>query len=270
VVPLVSAVCPTALIADDEPLLRTALRRQLAEVWPELEIVAQARNGREAVARFQEHRPDICFLDVHMPGLSGVDAARRIGRQAHLVFVTAYDAYAVEAFEHGVLDYLVKPVELARLAETVVRLKERLQSAQSAANTEALINELAERLQIERLQIKTRPTQLRFIRASVGKTLQLIPVETIDFLRSDEKYTRVCWRSDEGQARQTLIRMPLKELLAQLDHEQFVRVHRSTAINLRSVSHVSRNENETASIHLKGHDEVLPVSRAYLHLFHQM
>ncbi len=232
---------------------------------PLLEIVAQARNGREAVARFQEHRPDICFLDVHMPGLSGVDAARRIGRQTHLVFVTAYDVYAVEAFEHGVLDYLVKPVELARLAETVVRLKERLQSAQSAANTEALINELA-----ERLQIKTRPTQLRFIRASVGKTLQLIPVETIDFLRSDEKYTRVCWRSDEGQTRQTLIRMPLKELLSQLDHEQFVRVHRSAAINLRSVSHVSRNENETASIHLKGRDEVLPVSRTYLHLFHQM
>jgi DNA-binding LytR/AlgR family response regulator len=189
----VSAASPTALIADDEPLLRMGLCRQLGETWPDLEVVAQARNGREAVALFEEHQPDICFLDIHMPGLSGLEAARRIGRRAHLVFVTAYDAYAVEAFAHGVLDYLVKPVELARLAETVVRLKERLQTAQPAAATEALIDELA-----ERLQIKTRPAPLRFIRASVGKALRLIPVETVDFLRSDEKYTRVCWRSEEG------------------------------------------------------------------------
>jgi DNA-binding LytR/AlgR family response regulator len=265
VVPPVSTVCPTALIADDEPLLRTALRRQLGKAWPELEVVAQARNGREAVALFEEHRPDICFLDVHMPGLSGVEAARRIGRNAHLVFVTAYDAYAVQAFEHGVLDYLVKPVELARLAETVVRLKERLQKAQPAADTEALINELA-----ERLQIKPRAAPLRFIRANVGKALRLIPVEAIDFLRSDEKYTRVCWRSDEGQFHQALIRVPLKDLLAQLDRQQFVQVHRSVVVNLRSVSHVSRNENETGCIHLKDRKEVLPVSRTYLHLFRQM
>lgn len=259
------AVSPTALIADDEPLLRTALRRQLGETWPELEVIAEARNGREAVALFEKHRPDICFLDVHMPGLSGIEAARRIGRNSHLVFVTAYDAYAVEAFDHGVLDYLVKPVELTRLAETVVRLKERLQTAQPSAETEALIDELA-----ERLKIKTGTAPLRFIRANVGKTLRLIPVEAIDFLRSDEKYTRVCWRSDDGQSYQALIRVPLKDLLAQLDQEQFVQVHRSVVVNLRSVSHVSRDENETGCIHLKDRKEVLPISRSYLHLFRQM
>ena len=135
-----------ALIADDEPLLRDALRRQLAIVWPELEIVAEARNGREAMRLFDERHPDICFLDVHMPGLSGVDAANHIGRRAHLVFITAYDHYAVQAFAHGALDYLLKPVEEARLAETVSRLKERLQSSRPAINTEQLLQQLSEQL----------------------------------------------------------------------------------------------------------------------------
>ena len=134
-----SATRPTALIADDEPLLRDVLERLLAIAWPELEVIAQARNGREAVTLFEEHRPDVCFLDVHMPGLSGVDAARQIGRRAHLVFVTAFDAYAVEAFAQGALDYLVKPVEAARLADTVERLRARLRGAQPALNTEELV-----------------------------------------------------------------------------------------------------------------------------------
>ena len=138
---------PTALIADDEPLLRDALERLLVQVWPELEIVAQARNGREAIDQFEAQQPDICFLDVHMPGMTGVEAARHIGRRAHLVFVTAYDQYAVQAFAQGVLDYLVKPVEPARLAETVARLQERLRAAQPALNTEALLQQLAASLQ---------------------------------------------------------------------------------------------------------------------------
>jgi YesN/AraC family two-component response regulator len=136
----------TALIADDEPLLREALRRLLADVWPELDIVAEARNGREAVRLFDERHPDICFLDVHMPGLSGVDAANHIGRHTHLVFVTAYDHYAVQAFAQGALDYLLKPVEPARLADTVSRLKERLQSSRPAINTEQLLQQLSEQL----------------------------------------------------------------------------------------------------------------------------
>src|SRR5881396_4162814 len=137
---------PTALIADDEPLLREALVRQLEHAWPELEVVAQARNGREAVRQCEALRPDVCFLDVHMPGLSGIEAAHRIGRRAHLVFVTAYDQYAVQAFAQGALDYLVKPVDEARLAETVSRLKERLQSSRPAPDIEPLLQQIAARL----------------------------------------------------------------------------------------------------------------------------
>ena len=141
------AMNPTALIADDEPLLRASLRRQLAECWPELHVVAEARNGPEALELFERHRPAICFLDVHMPGLSGVDVASQIGRRAHLVFVTAYDQYALRAFEQGVLDYLVKPVQLARLAGTVTRLRERLAAIEPGAASETLLRQLAAYLQ---------------------------------------------------------------------------------------------------------------------------
>jgi DNA-binding LytR/AlgR family response regulator len=256
------------LIADDEPLLREALARQLAEAWPELEVVAQARNGREAVEQFEALRPDVCFLDVHMPGLSGVEAAHHIGRRAHLVFVTAYDHYAVEAFARGALDYLVKPVEQARLAETVARLKERLQAAQPALNSEALLQQLA--VQIAQLKSGAAPGWLRWIRAQDGQTLRLIPVDEVDYLRADAKYTRVAWRDDAGQPGEALVRISLKELLVQLDPAQFAQVHRSVVVNLRAVRHVSRGDNETADIHLKGRKEVLPVSRSYLHLFRQM
>jgi len=255
---------PTALIADDEPLLRQALARMLAATWPELVIVAEARNGREAIDRFEEHHPDICFLDVQMPGKSGVDAAQHIGRRAHMVFVTAYDKYAVQAFAHGVLDYLVKPVEVARLAETVARLQERLRAAQPALNTDELLQQLAASL------ARQSAGQMRWVRASVGQTVRMIAIEDIDYLRADEKYTQVAWRDDGGQAREAIIRTPLKELLAQLDPAEFAQVHRSVVVNLRAISHVTRGANETADVHLKGRPEVLPVSRTYLHLFRQM
>lgn len=256
---------PTALIADDEPLLRKSLARLLAQAWPELEIVAQARNGREAVEQFEARQPNVCFLDVHMPGLSGVEAARRIGRRAQLVFVTAFDRYAVQAFEQGALDYLVKPVEPARLADTVARLQERLRVAKPLPEVEAMLDALA-----AHLQKKSGSAPLRFLRASVGPTTRMIPVDEIDYLRSDEKYTRIAWRGDAGLPGEALIRTPLKELAAQLDGAQFVQVHRSVVVNLRSISHVTRGANETADIHLKGRDEVLPVSRTYLHHFRQM
>jgi DNA-binding LytR/AlgR family response regulator len=255
---------PSALIADDEPLLRKALARLLAQAWPELEVVAQARNGREAVEQFEARRPDICFLDVQMPGLSGVEAARHIGRRAHIVFVTAFDQYAVQAFEHGALDYLVKPVEPARLADTVTRLRERWLTAQPAIDAETLIEQLATRLRKD-----SAPAALQWIRASVGSTVRMIAVGDIDFLRSDEKYTRIAWR-DEGKPVEALIRAPLKELVAQLDATQFAQVHRAVVVNLRAIGHVTRGENETARIHLKARDDVLPVSRHYLHLFRQM
>jgi DNA-binding LytR/AlgR family response regulator len=257
---------PTALIADDEPLLREALTLQLKQAWPELEIVAQARNGQEAVEQFEALQPDVCFLDVHMPGLSGVEAAARIGRRAHLVFVTAFDHYAVQAFAHGVLDYLVKPVEAKRLDETVARLKERLAAAQPASNTEALLQQLS--AQVAQLQGGAAP--LRWIRAQVGQAVRLIPVEQIDYLRSDAKYTLVAFRDDAGEPFEALVRIALKDLAAELDPAQFAQVHRSIVVSLRAVSHVARGENETAEIHLKGRKEVLPVSRSYLHLFRQM
>jgi DNA-binding LytR/AlgR family response regulator len=257
---------PTALIADDEPLLREALKRQLAQAWPELEVIAEARNGRKAIALFEERQPDICFLDVHMPGLSGVDAANHIGRRAHLVFVTAYDHYAVQAFAQGALDYLLKPVEQARLTETVARLKERMQAAQPAVNTEALLQQLTTQL----AQMQSTPAPLRWIRAQAGQTIRLIPVDDIDYLRSDAKYTLVAWHDEAGRSADAVVRLALKELLAQLDPDQFVQIHRSVVVNLRAISHVRRHDNETAEIHLKGRKDVLPVSRSYVHLFRQM
>jgi DNA-binding LytR/AlgR family response regulator len=256
---------PTALIADDEPLLRTGLARILANAWPELEIVAQARNGREAVEMFEARKPDICFLDVHMPGMSGVEAARLIGRRAHLVFVTAFDQYAVQAFDEGALDYLVKPVEPARLADTVERLQARLRAGQPRSGTEALLEQL-----VARLDKNAAPGSLRWIHATVGQVLRLIPVEEVDFLRSDDKYTLIAWRGDEGKPGEALIRTALKELIEQLDADHFVQVHRSVVVNRRAISHITRGINETAQIHLKGRPEVLPVSRSYLHLFKQM
>lgn len=255
----------TALVADDEPLLRAQLVRLLAEAWPALDVVAQARNGREAVERFEAHRPDVCFLDVQMPGLSGVDAARALAGRAEIVFVTAFDRYAVEAFEQGALDYLVKPVEPSRLVGTVSRLQARLRAARPAVDTAVLLDQLE-----RRLFRRASPERLRWLRVSVGQTLRLVSVDDVDFLRSDEKYTRVAWRGDGGVPAEGLVRTPLRVLADQLDGTRFVQVHRAVVVNLHAVSHVVRGDNETADIHLKGRTEVLPVSRSHLHLFRQM
>lgn len=260
-----TATQPIALIADDEPLLRSALTRMLATAWPELTIVAEARNGREALAQFQALQPNICFLDIHMPGISGIEVARQIGRGAHIVFVTAYSEYAVEAFSQGALDYLVKPVEPARLAETVLRLQERLGTSQQAPDLDFLLDKLE-----ARLQKKAAPEPLRWIKASIGQSLRMIPVADIDFLRSDEKYTLIGWRDHDGKAAEALIRTPLKELLEQLDASLFLQIHRSVVVNLDRISHVTRGDNETATVYLKGRSDNLPVSRSYLHHFKQM
>lgn len=265
---------PTALIADDEPLLRESLMRALVQAWPALEIVAEARNGREAVEHFERLAPDIVFLDVHMPGVNGVEAARQIARRAQIVFVTAYEEYAVRAFEQGALDYLVKPVEPARLADTVERLQSRLSDRQRSATSatssgpaalEAVIAEMSARLASLTPTAGVRAPVLQWLRASVGTTVKLIPVDEIAFMRSDEKYTLVVW--SEGEA---LIRTPLRELLEQLDPQRFVQVHRSVVVNLHAVSHLTRGPNETADLHLRGRSETLPVSRSYMHLFRQM
>ncbi|MDT8999979.1 LytTR family DNA-binding domain-containing protein [Paucibacter sp. APW11] len=260
----------TALIADDEPLLRAVLRRRLSEAWPSLQIVAEARNGREAIEQVEALRPDICFLDVQMPGISGVEAARQIGRRAHLVFVTAYEQYALQAFEHGVLDYIVKPITASRLADTVQRLQERMEKALPMVHSEALLQQLA--AQLARAGAATLPSvePLRWVRAMVGGTLKMIPVQAISHLRADAKYTLVAWQDDDGQPAEALIRLPLKELLAQLDPAQFAQVHRAVVVNLGAVKGVTRGDNETAEITLKHRPERLPVSRSYLHLFKEM
>jgi DNA-binding LytR/AlgR family response regulator len=255
----------TALIADDEPLLRESLTRLLAQIWPELSVVASVRNGRLAVESFEALRPDICFLDVHMPGLSGIEAARFIGRRAHIVFVTAFDKYAVQAFDHGALDYLVKPVEQARLVDTVSRLKSRIVAAQQIPDTEALLDQLALRI------FNSAPTSyLRWLRVSVGQTLRLVSAEEIDFLRSEDKYTLVAWHDATGRPCDGLIRTPLKELIVQLDPAHFTQVHRSVVVNLKAINEVQRGQNETATIHLKHRSDVLPVSRTFQHQFRMM
>ncbi len=255
----------SALIADDEPRLRDELAELLAGAWPGLRIVALARNGREAVEQFESLRPSVCFLDVHMPGMSGVEAAHHIGRRAHLVFVTAFEQYAVQAFAQGALDYLVKPVQPARLADTVSRLRERIDCAAPAQHNEDLLRQLA-----QQLQRSGRPPGLRWLRAQVGSALRLIPVDRVDYLQADNKYTVVAWRNDEGAVSEAVVSVPLKDLLAQLDADQFVQVHRSAIVNLGSISHVVRGANETAEIHLKGRTEVLRVSRSFTHHFKQM
>jgi DNA-binding LytR/AlgR family response regulator len=267
---------PTALIADDEPLLRDRLEQLLARLWPGLQVVAQARNGREALALFETHQPDLVFLDVHMPGMNGVEAARAInrhasGRRTHLVFVTAFEQYAVQAFEHGAIDYLVKPFDEERLQDTVARLMTRLmtrlQASDASVSAEAAdpLAPLLERLE-KTLQAKaSAPAGLQWIKASVGNAVRLIPVDELIYLRSDEKYTLVVWQGGEA-----LIRKTIRELAEELDAARFVQIHRSVIVALHQVLQVVRGPNETADLHLRGRKEVLPVSRAYLHLFKQM
>ena len=255
---------PTALIADDEPLLRERLAALLAALWPELKIVAQARNGREAVELFDELHPRIVFLDVHMPGMNGIEAARAIGRRAECVFVTAYDKYAVEAFAQGAIDYLVKPIEEERLRDTVQRLRERLRAPMlDAAQPEfdAVLDRMADALS-ERVG---KRAHLRWIKASVGNAVRLIRVEQVLYVRSEAKYTVVVW--DGGEA---LIRKTIRELADELDPDRFVQIHRSAIVNLDQVHHYAHGSGDSGEVHLKGRSERLAVSRSYVHRFRGM
>lgn len=252
----------SALIADDEPLLRERLRSHLAVLWPALTVIGDARNGAEALELFELHQPDIVFLDIRMPGLDGIATARALARRAQLVFVTAYDQYALQAFEQGAIDYLVKPVDPARLADTVQRLQRQLAGpSREAQGLDAVLDQLASRLG----QRAAPPAWLQWIKASVGSSVRLIPVEQVRYLRAEEKYTLVAW--DEGEA---LIRKSIKELGEALDPARFVQTHRAVIVNLAYVSVVTRGMNETAELHLRGSSETLPVSRSYLHHFRQM
>ncbi|HEX4944799.1 MAG TPA: LytTR family DNA-binding domain-containing protein [Usitatibacteraceae bacterium] len=248
---------PTAVIADDEPLLRAQLRSRLGKLWPELAIVHEMENGRDIEQVIAAHAPRLFFLDIHMPGVNGLEAARTIGKRAHVVFVTAFDQYAIEAFERGAIDYVLKPFNEERLASTVERLRERLSDAPPAM--EELVERLAGRL------VPRAAESLRWIKASVGQSVRLIPVEEVLFFQSDEKYTRVVTADSE-----TLIRKPIKELLEELDAEKFWQIHRATIVNVEAIAAVRRGLKDQAEITLKGHRETLIVSRNFTHLFKQM
>src|SRR5512134_174081 len=254
----------TAIIADDERLMREQLRTRLAEAWPELQIVAEARNGEEAVAAVSEHRPDLAFLDIRMPGMTGIEAARAIGDACHIVFITAYNEYAVDAFEHGAVDYVLKPAERERLEITVARLKKRLGSKPSDLGE--LLTRLSAKLDsVESSPATTPKNHLQWIQASVGQQLRLIPVAEILFFTSDEKYTRV-----QTETFEALIRKPIKELLDELDPEQFWQIHRSTIVNAKAIAGVTRDFRGRQLVLIKGSNEKLEVSRNHTHLFKQM
>jgi DNA-binding LytR/AlgR family response regulator len=254
---------PRAIIADDERLLREQLRTRLAEAWPELEIVAEARNGQEAIDAVRELKPDLAFLDIRMPGMTGVEAARAIGPACHVVFITAYSEYAVEAFEQGAVDYVLKPAERARLEVTVTRLRQRL--SQPPADLSALLEKLAARLDADSAEAPAPAGHLQWIQASMGSQLRMIPVQDVLFFMSDEKYTRVQTASCEA-----LIRKPIRELLDELDPTQFWQIHRSTIVNVQAIAGITRDLRGRQLVQLKNHPERLEVSRNYTHLFRQM
>ncbi|HZF81291.1 MAG TPA: LytTR family DNA-binding domain-containing protein [Rubrivivax sp.] len=274
-----------AVLADDERLMREQLRARLAEVWPDLQIVGEAKNGLEAVQLVDEHRPDIVFLDIRMPGLTGVEAARQIaqlpprhdGEEAddellpEIVFITAYDQYAVEAFEQGVADYVLKPAERERLLVTVQRIQKRL--AARASGTEAASNDAGPAPNMQQLlhQLSARlnpgsaPNYLQWIQATVGQSIQMIPVEDVLFFISDEKYTRVQTAQVEA-----LIRKPIKELVDEVDPRLFWQIHRSTLVNVKVIAGVTRDFRGRQIVSVKGHPEKLEVSRSYTGLFKGM
>ena len=247
---------PTALIADDERLMRDQLILRLQQVWPELDIVAQAKNGEEAIELVKLHKPDFVFLDIRMPGKTGLEAAEAIAGLAHIVFITAYDQYAVEAFEHGAIDYVLKPADVDRLSVTVERLKKRL--TQTPNDMSSLIAQLSK-------QIISKPSYLQWIQASIGSELRLFPVEEILFFQSDEKYTRV-----QTKAVEALIRKPVRELVEELDPSLFWQIHRSTLVNAKAIDGIIRDMRGRHLVQIKGLTEKLEVSRSYVHLFKQM
>lgn len=248
-----------ALIADDEPLLRAQLRDTLASLWPELQVIGEASHGDEAVRLVAEHHPQVVFLDIEMPGMSGIETAAQLKGLAHVVFITAYDRYAVDAFAQGAIDYVLKPASEERLKESVARLRERvLRPAPDAATLETALAKLALALG------KPTPRRLRWIQASVGAQIRLVPVNDVLYFQSDLKYTRVVTANGES-----LIRKPLRELIEELDPEQFWQIHRGTVVNTAVIIHAIREE-ERISLVLRGVDERVEVSRSYAHLFRGM
>jgi DNA-binding LytR/AlgR family response regulator len=245
-----------AILAEDEPVLRSGLQRLLADVWPELDIVAMATDGLQAGQLLAQHRPDVLFLDIQMPGCSGLEVAKSASGQCHVVFVTGYDEHAVAAFEQGAVDYLIKPISAARLSIACGRVRERLATA--PANLDSLVAKLTD-------AIANKRTYLRWINVEYGPNVRLVTVEEICYFQADMKYTRLVTAD-----RESLIRMSLKELHDVLDPVEFWQIHRSTIVNVNAIAEVSRDVHGNPLLHLKSRSETLQVSQPFAHLFRQM
>ena len=242
------------LIAEDEPLMRERLLAMLEVSWPEAQVVLVAENGNDAWDGFLEHEPQVAFLDIRMPGLSGLEVAARIGKLAHVVFVTAYDQYAVDAFDAGAVDYLLKPVEPGRLARAIERLRAKL-------DTPPL--DLGDILRHLKSAVPEAPRErMKWIKATVGKQIRLIDVDDVLFFQSDTKYTRVVLADSEA-----LVRIPIKDLVSGLDPDQFWQIHRCTMVNVNAIAAAERVDAERLQVLLRGCAEKLPVSRTFAHLF---
>jgi DNA-binding LytR/AlgR family response regulator len=247
-----------AIIADDEAPLRQFLRARLSEVWPELIISGEAQNGREALDLIRQCRPHIAFLDIRMPGLTGMEVAEEIAGACRVVFVTAYDAYAVEAFDKEAVDYLLKPVSNERLEKTVMRLKEGLETG-TAVPVETL-----RRLMIQ-ISGDEGSRRLRYVRVQHGDGVRLVPVDGVIYFKAQDKYTLVI--TQEGES---LIRKSIRELAGELDPERFWQIHRNAIVNVHFIDRVSRSLTGKGVVRLKGRSETLTVSNRYMHLFRQM
>jgi DNA-binding LytR/AlgR family response regulator len=247
---------PTAIIAEDEPILRTQLEARLAKLWPELSIIASVGDGAAALEALEEGVPDFLFLDIRMPEMTGIEVARLVAGRCHVAFVTAYDEYAIQAFDAGAVDYLLKPPTDERLAVAIERLKGRLASPPRDLND--VLAMLSEKLEPKR-------ERLQWIKATVGPSLRLIPVADVLFFQSDEKYTRVV--TAQGEA---LIKTPIRELMDGLDPARFWQIHRSTVVNAAAIEAVTRDFRGQAHVKVRGSPESLVVSRIYSQLFKQM
>lgn len=243
-----------AVIAEDEPVLRQELKETLAKLWPELVICAEAEDGIEAAHALEEHGPDILFLDIQMPGMNGLEVARQASGRCHVAFVTAYDKYAVAAFEEGAVDYVMKPFSPARLATTVARLRKKIESV--PANLDGLLKAL----------IKSGAREyLRWITVSHGSDLRLITIEEICYFQAADKYTRVVTPEQES-----LVRRPIKELIDELDPNTFWQIHRGTLVNVNAIAGMTRDMGGHLRVKLKQRKETLAVSDPYVHRFKQM
>ncbi len=246
------------LIADDEPQLAHYLAERLTALWPEAEVRAIAANGEEALRLIQQLKPSVVFLDIKMPGLSGLEVAKKITHPCLIVFVTAFNKYAVNAFEEEAVDYLLKPVSDERLKRTIERIRARLDSSGGSRNLEAVLSKIAQ-------AVERKDEYVHYLRAASGKTTRLISVSDVLFIRAQSKYTTVVTREGEF-----LMRVSLTELIKQLDPEQFWQIHRSIIVNVSKVISLIQKGREEHGLRIRDHDELLPVSRSFLHLFKQM